>query len=58
MDERLRRIIREIGIRTGGEINKSLLGDFEQSTRVILEDHYRRETARFLALFKNAVDQI
>ncbi|MBP7331733.1 MAG: hypothetical protein BWY65_01404 [Firmicutes bacterium ADurb.Bin373] len=58
LDERLKRIIREVSIRTGGEINKTLLHDFAHSTRVVLEEHCRQETTRFLALFKNAVDKI
>ncbi|WP_421070993.1 hypothetical protein [Pelotomaculum propionicicum] len=58
LDERLRRIISEVGKRTGGEINKSLLSDFEHSVQSILDERCRRETARFLTLFKKAVDRI
>jgi len=58
LDERLRRIIGEIGGHTGGEIKKNLLGGFEKSVRAALEEHATRETARFLALLKKAVDKI
>jgi len=58
LDERLRRIISEVGKRTGGEINKTLLSEFEHSVRVILDERCRSETARFLALFKKAVERI
>ncbi|MFX4261891.1 hypothetical protein ACOBQJ_06790 [Pelotomaculum propionicicum] len=47
-----------MGKRTGGEINKSLLSDFEHSVQSILDERCRRETARFLTLFKKAVDRI
>ncbi len=57
LDERLRRIIREVSIWTGSEINKTLLTDFAHGTRSILEEHCRRETRKFLVLFKDAVDK-
>ena len=58
LDERLKRIIGEVSKRTGGEINRNLLGDFEHSIRRILEEQGRLETFRFLALIKKAVDRI
>lgn len=58
LDERLRRIIGEVSGRTGGEIKKNLLNEFEGRVRTVLEDLTGRETARFLELFKKAVDQI
>lgn len=58
LDERLRRIIREVSIWTGGEINKNLLHEVEHNIRNILNDHRRNETARFLLLLKDAVDRI
>ena len=58
LDERLKRIIREVSVRTGGEINRNLLHDLEHSIQNIVQEHCRRETNRFLALFKNAVDRI
>ncbi|MCL6635113.1 MAG: hypothetical protein K6T29_05015 [Peptococcaceae bacterium] len=58
LDERLRRIIGEVGGRTGGEIKRSLLRDLEECVRTALEEHSRREAARLLALLKKAVDRM
>lgn len=58
LDERLKRIIGEVSKRTGCEINKTLLNDFEHSVKNILEERCQRETTRFLVLFKKAVDRI
>ncbi len=58
LDERLRRIIREIGGRTGGEIKKGLIGDLGDCVRVALEKHSEREAVRFLTLLKKAIDKI
>lgn len=58
LDERLRRIIGEVSKRTGGEINKNLLSDFEHSIQNIMEERCRHETNRFLLLLKKAVDRI
>lgn len=58
LDERIRRIIGEISNRTGGEIKKNLLQDMESSFHNILEEHYRRETVRFLTLLKRTIDRI
>lgn len=58
LDERLRRIIGEVSGRTGGEIKKNLLNDFENYVRAALEEHSHRETARLLALLKRAIEKI
>ena len=58
LDERLRRIIGEVGGRTGGEIKKNLLNDFEDCVRAALKEHSHRETARLLALLKRAIEKI
>ncbi|HPU35161.1 MAG TPA: hypothetical protein PL078_02735 [Bacillota bacterium] len=58
LDERLRRIIREISGRTGGEIRKDLLQDFGEHVRFALEEHTRRETSRLLLNLKRAIDNI
>lgn len=57
LDERLKKIISEVSRRTGGEINRALLSNFEQSVQSILEDRCRRETFRLLTLLKKAVDK-
>lgn len=57
LDERLRKIIGEVSGRTGGEIKKNLLMDFEDRVRSAMEEHSYRETARFLALLKRALEK-
>ncbi len=58
LDERLRRIIREISGRTGGEIRKDLLQDFGEHVRFALEEHTQREASRLLLNLKRAIDKI
>lgn len=58
LDERLKRIIGEVGYRTSGEIKKNLLLDMEKSFLSVLESHYRRETVRLLNLFSEVVNKI
>lgn len=58
LDERLRRIIGEVSGRTGGEIKKHLLADFEAGVRSALEEQWQRDTARLLGLLKKAVERI
>lgn len=58
LDERLRRIIGEIGGRAGGEIKKSLLADCETRMAAVVEEHSMRETARFLQLLKEAINKL
>jgi len=57
LDERLRRIIREISGRTGGEIRKDLLQDFGEHV-FALEEHTQREASRLLLNLKRAIDKI
>lgn len=58
LDERLRKIISEVSLRTGGEIKKSLLSDFHEQVRCTLEENSKRERARLLALLKKAIEKI
>lgn len=58
LDERLRRIIGEIGGRTGKEIKKNLLDDFETRVCTALKDHSHRETIRLLELLKRTIEKI
>jgi hypothetical protein len=57
LDERLRRIIREIGGSAGEEIKKNLLNDFGERVRSALEEYAQRETLRLLLALKKAVDR-
>ncbi len=58
LDERLKRIIGEVGYRTSGEIKKNLLQDMEKSFLGMLEAHYRRETVRLLRLLSEVINKI
>ncbi len=58
LDERLRKIIREVSGRTGGELKKDILGDFRDSFSSAMEEHSHRETARFLMILKRAIEKI
>lgn len=58
LDERLRRIIGEVSGRTGREIKKTLLEDFEDRVRSALNEHSHREAARFLAQVKRVIEKI
>ncbi|MBE3588127.1 MAG: hypothetical protein IMW93_06160 [Thermoanaerobacteraceae bacterium] len=58
LEERLKRIIREISADTGREIKKDLLGQLEQEVKSIIHQHSRQELNRFLNLVKRAADQI
>ncbi|HOV80000.1 MAG TPA: hypothetical protein PK728_07795 [Bacillota bacterium] len=58
LDERLRRIISEVGARAGTEIKKNLLSDLTMCFRNELEENTERETVRLLTLLKKAVEKI
>lgn len=58
LDERLKRIIGEVGYRTSGEIKKNLLMEMEKSFLSVLEANYRRETVKLLSLFSEVVHKI
>lgn len=58
LDERLRKIISEVGLRAGGEIKKNLLDDFYECVRSALGENSERKTARLLVLLKRAIDKI
>ena len=58
LDERLRRIIGELGGRTGVEIKKSLLPEYEERMATLVEKQTRQETVRFLKLLKEAVSKL
>lgn len=58
LEERLRRIIREVSGHTGSEIKKNLTGDLEEKFRTALKDHSENETAKFLSLLKKACEKI
>ncbi|MCG9969187.1 hypothetical protein L9W92_14255 [Pelotomaculum terephthalicicum JT] len=57
LDERLRKIISEVSGRTGGEIKKNLLREFEAGFKAAMDRHSHEETMRILALLKNAINK-
>ncbi|MCL6558285.1 MAG: hypothetical protein K6U74_05690 [Firmicutes bacterium] len=58
LDERLREIIGEVSSRTGGEIKKNLLADFEAGVNTALGQHWQREIIRLLSLIKSTIEKI
>lgn len=58
LDERLRRIIREISEKTGGEIKKNLIVEIKDCFSTVIEEHHRKEVTDFLKLIKTAVDNM
>ncbi|MCL6638700.1 MAG: hypothetical protein K6T80_03345 [Firmicutes bacterium] len=58
LDERLRRIISEVGDRTGAEIKKSLLNGYEAGVASAVGRQARQETVRILQLLKEAVNRL
>lgn len=57
LDERLRKIIGEVSGRTGVEIKKNLLLEFEADCQKTLRQHSPKETLRVLTLLKNAINK-
>ncbi|MDD4237437.1 MAG: hypothetical protein PHT62_02595 [Desulfotomaculaceae bacterium] len=58
LDARLRKIISEVSLRTGGEIKKNLLGDLGECFQTAIEEYSRRETTRLLKLLKKAIEKM
>jgi len=58
LDERLRKIIREVSGRTGREIKNNLLGDLGERFQTAIEEHSRQETVRMLKLLKKAIEKM
>lgn len=58
LDERLRRIIREVSTRTGGEIKLQMVEDFTRAVDRITEQAHHRHTIIFMHLVKKSLDQL
>ncbi|SHF38481.1 hypothetical protein SAMN02745218_02114 [Desulfofundulus australicus DSM 11792] len=58
LEERLKRIIREISSQTGNEIRQNLLQELEKEVTDIIHRHSEEEVNRFLNLLKKAINQI
>jgi hypothetical protein len=58
LEERLKRIIREVSNQTGNEIKQDLLVDLEKEVTAIVRQNSQQEVTRFLTLLKGAIHQI
>ncbi|RKO67638.1 hypothetical protein [Desulfofundulus salinus] len=58
LEERLKRIIREVSNHTGNEIKQDLLVDLEKEVTAIVRQNSQQEVTRFLTLLKGAIHQI
>lgn len=58
LDERLRRIIKEVGSRTGDEIKSLMIGDFSREVDRITGQNNERQLIRLLTLLKKSIDEI
>lgn len=58
LDERLRRIIREVSTRTGGEIKVQMVEDFTRAVDRITEQIHRRQAINFMTMLKKSLDEL
>jgi len=58
LDERLRKIVKEISGRTGNEIKHDLLGEVEAAFHTAMEKYSRKEITRLMVLLKKAVEKM
>lgn len=58
LDERLRKIVKEISSRTGNEIKHDLLGELEAAFHTAMEEYSRKEIIRLMMLLKKAVEKM
>ncbi len=58
LDERLRRIIREVSTRTGGEIKLQMVEDIARAVDRITQQSHRRQAADFMSMLKKSLDEL
>lgn len=58
LDERLRRIIREVSIRTGSEIKVQMVEEFSRSVDRLNDQHHRRQAVKFMSMIKRSLDEL
>ena len=58
LDERLKRIIREVSFRTGGEIKMQMVEEFTRSVDHISDQNSRRQAAYILSMLKKSLDDL
>ncbi|MFZ5652638.1 MAG: hypothetical protein ACOY4I_17530 [Bacillota bacterium] len=56
LDERLRRIIREVSARTGGEIKLQLVEEFTRSVDRISVQNSHRQAISLMSMLKRSLD--
>lgn len=58
LDERLRRIIREVSTRTGGEMKVQMVEEFTRSVDRITDQHHRRQAINLMSMIKRSLDEL
>ena len=58
LDERLRRIIREVSARTGGEIKIQMVEEFTRSVDAITAQSSRSQAAYLMLMIKKSLDEL
>lgn len=58
LDDRLRRIIREVSARTGGEIKVQMVEDFTRAVDQASDQIHRRQTISFMSMLKRSLDEL
>jgi hypothetical protein len=58
LDDRLRRIIREVSTRTGGEIKIQMVEDFTRAVDRITDLSHRRQARHIMAMLKKSLDDL
>ncbi|MCL6612026.1 MAG: hypothetical protein K6T66_10865 [Peptococcaceae bacterium] len=58
LDDRLRRIIREVSTRTGGEIKVQMVEDFTRAVDRITSQAHRRQALSFMTMLKKSLEEL
>jgi len=58
LDERLRRIIREVSTRTGEEMKVHMVEDFTRAVDRLADPVHRRQAFHFMSMLKRSLDQL
>ncbi len=57
LDERLRKIIREIGSRTGEEVKSLVVNDIIREVEAVIARNNERQLIRLLTMMKKSLDE-
>lgn len=58
LDDRLRRIIREVSTRTGGEMKVQMVEDFTRAVDRITDLSHRRQAHHIMSMLKKSLDDL